>query len=315
LKLSKEFKIGVIVIISLALLYWGFNFLKGENIFSKERIFLAVYKDVSGLNKANAVIINGLNVGHVRDMYFSGNGDSRVLVEMILNDPIPIPKNSVAKIISSDLLGSKTVEILLGSSSEIAVSGDTLNSEIEASIKEEVNRQLQPLKNKAEGLLTSIDTILTMLNGLFNKSNMDNVSKSVAHMANSFENIESTTDNLDEIITQQRGRIEMIIKNIEAISANLKNNEGNLDNILTNFASISDTLSKAKLSQTVHNLQNTLNQLSLITERINSGQGSIGMLVNDDSLYIELKKSSRDLNILLEDIRQNPKKYLKFSVF
>jgi phospholipid/cholesterol/gamma-HCH transport system substrate-binding protein len=134
-------------------------------------------------------------------------------------------------------------------------------------------------------------------------------------MANSFENIESTTDNLDEIITQQRGRIEMIIKNIEAISANLKNNEGNLDNILTNFASISDTLSKAKLSQTVHNLQNTLNQLSLITERINSGQGSIGMLVNDDSLYIELKKSSRDLNILLEDIRQNPKKYLKFSVF
>ncbi|MBM3436767.1 MAG: MCE family protein, partial [Bacteroidetes bacterium] len=223
MKLSKEFKIGIIVILALALLYWGFNFLKGEDIFSKERIFIAVYKDVSGLNKANAVIINGLNVGHVRDMYFSGSGEATVVVEMILNNPIPIPKNSVAKIISSDLLGSKTVEIILGNSNDLAFSGDTLSSEIEASIKEEVNRQLQPLKNKAEGLLTSIDTILTMLNGIFNKSNTDNISKSVAHMANSFENIENTTDNLDEIMAQQKIRIETILKNIDAISSNLKN--------------------------------------------------------------------------------------------
>jgi phospholipid/cholesterol/gamma-HCH transport system substrate-binding protein len=315
LKLSKEFKIGIIVVISLALLYWGFNFLKGENIFSKERIFVSIYKDVSGLNKANAVIINGLNVGHVRDMYFSRNGGANVIVEMLLNDPVAIPKNSIAKIISSDLLGSKTVEIKLGDSPEMAITGDTLSSEIEASIREEVNRQLQPLKNKAEGLLMSIDTILTMLNGLFNKSNTDNISKSVAHMANSFEHIENTTSNLDDLMSQQKSRIESIIKNIESISLNLKDNGKNLDNILTNFSAISDSLNRAQLSQTIHNLKSTLNQLSAIGKKINSGEGSLGMLVNDDSLYLELKKSSSDLNILLEDIRQNPKKYLKFSVF
>jgi len=315
LKLSKEFKIGIIVIISLALLYWGFNFLKGEDIFSNDRIFVAVYKDVSGLNKANAVIINGLYVGHVRDMYFSQKGNATVVIEMLISDPIPIPKNSVAKIISSDLLGSKTVEIQLGTSADFAVPGDTLQSDIESSIKEEVNRQLQPLKNKAEGLLMSLDTVLTMLNGLFNKTNTDNISKSVAHMTNSFENIESTTNNLDEIIFAQKERIGTILKNIESLSQNLKDNEENLNNILTNFSAISDTLTKAQIAETMQNLKNTLNQLSDITEKINSGEGSFGMLVNDDSLYIDLQKSSKDLNLLLEDIRLNPKKYLKFSVF
>lgn len=315
MKLSKEFKIGVIVVISLALLYWGFNFLKGEDVFSNERIFIAVYKDVSGLNKANAVIINGLYVGHVRDMYFSPKGNAQVVIEMLINDPIPIPKNSVAKIISSDLLGSKTVEIQLGTSADFAVPGDTLLSEIESSIKEEVNRQLQPIKNKAEGLLMSLDTILTMINGLFNKSNTDNISRSVAHMANSFENIENTTNNLDEIVYEQKARINTILKNIESISQNLKDNGENLDNILSNFSAISDTLAKAQLTQTMQSLKSTLNQLSDITEKINSGQGSMGMLVNDDSLYIDLQKSSKDLNLLLEDIRLNPKKYLKFSVF
>lgn len=315
MKLSKEFKIGFVVIISLALLYWGFNFLKGEDIFSNERIFIAVYKDVSGLNKANAVIINGLNVGHVRDMYFGNTGDATVVVEMILNNPIPIPKNSVAKIISSDLLGSKTVEIKLGDSEIMASSGDTLSPEIEASIKEEVNRQLQPLKNKAEGLLSSIDTILTMLNGLFNPANLENITRSVEHMANSFENIDGTTGQLKEIMESQRARIEMIIKNIESISDNLKNNEDNLNTILTNFSSISDTLAKAQIAETIENLKNTLNQMAYIAEKVNSGEGSMGLLVNDDSLYVELKKTSKDLNLLLEDIKQNPKKYLKFSVF
>jgi len=315
LKLSKEFKIGLIVIISLALLYWGFNFLKGEDIFSNERVFIALYKDVGGLDKANPVTVNGLTVGHVRDMNFSNDGKANVVIELIINNSIAIPKNSIARIASSDLLGSKTVEIILGTSTEYAVSGDTLISEVEISIKEEVSRQLKPLKNKAEGLLVSIDTVITMLNSLFSKTNTDNISRSVAHIAGSFENLEKTTSTLDELMTEEKNRVERILINVESITQNLKNNEDKLNNIFANFSAISDTLAKARFYETIQEVYSTMNELSDISKKINTGEGSLGMLVNDDSLYVELEKSSRDLNLLLEDIRLNPKKYFKFSVF
>ena len=315
MKLSKEFKIGFIVIISLALLYWGFNFLKGEDVFSNERVFMALYKDVGGLDKANPVTVNGLTVGHVRNMNFSKDGKANVVVELIINNSIEIPKNSIARIASSDLLGSKTVEIILGTSSEYAESGDTLIADIEVSIKEEVSRQLKPLKNKAEGLLVSIDTVITMLNNLFSKTNTDNISRSVAHIAGSFENLEKTTGTLDDLMTEEKNRVERILINVESITLNLKNNEERLNNIFANLSTLSDTLAKAQVAETIKKVYSTMNELSAITKKINSGEGSLGMLVNNDSLYIEVEKSSRELNLLLEDIRLNPKRYVKFSVF
>lgn len=315
MKLSKEFKIGIVVIISLALLYWGFNFLKGEDIFSNERVFIAVYKDVAGLDKANPVTINGLTVGHVRNMSFSNDGQANVVIELTVNNSIPIPENSIARIASSDLLGSKTVEIVLGDSPVFANSGDTLISEIEISIKEEVSRQLKPLKNKAEGLLISIDTVITMLNNLFSKTNTENISRSVAHIAGSFENLEHTTSTLDNLMTEEKSRLERILENVESITLNLKNNENKLNNIFSNFSAISDTLAKANISETFQKINTTLGEFSAISKKINAGEGSLGMLINNDSLYIGLEKSSEELNLLLEDIRLNPKRYVKFSVF
>jgi len=315
LKLSKEFKIGLIVTLALALLYWGINFLKGEDIFSSERVFYAIYQDVAGLEKTNPVTINGLNVGQVRNMYFTNEFSAMVTIEIIINNPINIPANSSAKIVSSDLLGSKAVEILLGKGNVLAQSGDTLSAEIEMSIKDEVNRQLQPIKSKAEDLMGSIDTVLTMLQSVFSYDNSDNFAKSVKHIANSFENLESTTSTLDTLITGQKSRIEGILLNIESITANLKNNEDNLNNIIANFSSVSDSLAKIKFAETMYNVDKTMSQMASVTEKINNGEGSLGMLVNNDSLYIGLEKSSKELNLLLEDIRLNPKKYVKFSVF
>lgn len=315
MKISKEFKIGVVVAIALALLYWGINFLKGEDIFSNERVYLAVYNDVGGLQKANPVRINGLIVGQVRNMLFTDNGDASIVIELVIKDKLPIPANSTAKIISSDLLGSKAVDIILGDTPELAQSGDTLVAEIEVSIKDEVNRQLRPLKNKAVELMSSIDTVLYLLNGLFSESNTDNIARSVGHLANTFENLESTTSTLDTIMSGQKSRLERIFTNIEMITKNLEANEENLNTIFTNFAAVSDTLAKARIAETIANVNEVMLEIGGITEKINSGEGSLGMLVNNDSLYIELQKTSKDLNLLLEDIRLNPKKYLKFSVF
>ena len=315
MKLSKEFKIGLVVTISFALLYWGINFLKGNDVFSNERIFMAVYDDVAGLEKTNPVTINGLGVGQVRNMWFTDDGQAMVVIELILKNKIDIPANSTAKIISSDLLGSKAVEIRLGNSPELAQSGDTLISEVEVSIKDEVNRQLQPLKVKAENLMSSIDTVLTMLQSLFSSDNTDNFSKSVKSIANSFENLESTTGTLDTIISDQKTRMEEIFENIESITSNLRNNEDKLNNIIANFSAVSDSLAKVRFAQTMEKVDQTMLELSEISGKINRGEGSLGMLVNNDSLYIELEKTSKDLNLLLEDIRLNPKKYVRFSVF
>ena len=289
--------------------------MKGKDVFSNERVFIAVYNAVAGLEKTNPVTINGLAVGQVRNMRFTDDGQARVVIELLLKNQIDIPRNSSAKIVSSDLLGSKAVEIKLGNSPELAQPGDTLVSEVEASIKDEVNRQLQPLKVKAESLMSSIDTVLTMLQSVFSSDNTDNFAKSVKSIANSFENLESTTGTLDTLITGQKNRMERIFENIEAITQNLKNNEGELNNIIANFSSVSDTLAKVKFAQTMARVDKTMHELAQISQKINQGDGSLGMLINDDSLYIELEKTSRDLNLLLEDIRLNPKRYVRFSVF
>lgn len=315
MRIKKEFIIGAIVTISLALLYWGVNFLKGESIFSNERVFIAVYDDVAGLEKANPITINGLQVGQVRNMYFTTDGSANVVLELIIRNTVDIPANSTAKIISSDLLGSKAVELNLGNSQEFAQSGDTLISELEVSIKEEVNRQLRPLKTKAEDLMSQIDTVLTMLQGLVSDDNTDNFSKSVKHIANSFENLESTTSTLDTLMSGQKNRLENILANIESITYNLKQNEENINNIMANFSSLSDSLAKIEFAKTMANVDKAMKDMASISDKINRGEGSMGMLVNNDTLYMELEKSSRELNLLLEDIRLNPKKYVRFSVF
>ncbi len=315
MRIKKEFIIGALVTISLALLYWGINFLKGESIFSNERVFIAVYDDVAGLEKANPITINGLQVGQVRNMYFTTDGSANVVLELIVRNNLDIPRNSTAKIISSDLLGSKAVELNLGTSNELAQSGDTLSSELEMSIKEEVNRQLRPLKMKAENLMSQIDTVLTMLQGLVSDDNTDNFSKSVKHIANSFENLENTTSTLDTLMSGQKNRLENILANIESITYNLKQNEENINNIMANFSAVSDSLAKIEFAKTMASVDKAMKDMASISDKINRGEGSLGMLVNNDTLYIELEKSSRELNLLLEDIRLNPKKYVRFSVF
>ncbi|NOX46922.1 MAG: MCE family protein [Chlorobi bacterium] len=315
MKIKKEFKIGFVVLVALGLLYWGFNFLKGEDVFSRERVYIAVYNNVGGLGKANPVFINGLRVGQVRDMYFQSETTSEVVVEMIITNPVPIPKNSVANIFDADLLGSKAIEISLGNSKEHAVSGDTLIASKEISLKDQVSKQFEPLKDKAEQLMLSIDTMLIGLNQLFDKSNTANISKSVEYIANSFQNLESTTATLDSMMTEQKKRIGHILVNTESISRNLAENGENFDHIMANLSSFSDSLAQTNFKSTINSANKAMNDVAAIVKRINDGEGSLGLLVNDDSLYIELAKSSHELNLLLEDIRKNPKKYVKVSVF
>jgi phospholipid/cholesterol/gamma-HCH transport system substrate-binding protein len=315
LKFSREFKIGFLFILATAVLVWGFSFLKNKNILYKERVLIAVYNHVNGLNPSNPVYINGVKVGQVGKVYFNPDMKGDIIVQLVFTDKFPVPSNSVARIFSEDLMGSKAIEILLGTSPEIAQSGDTLSTDVETSLKDAVNQQILPLKLKAEDLLSSIDSLLVTVKGIFNKDIREDLSASIKSIRQTLSNLESTTQNLDTLVILQSGRLSSILYNIDMITRNLNSNSDEISRVLGNLASLSDTIASSNISGIIHNLDRTVGDLSVVMTRIENGEGTLGLLINDDKLYRELEKSATDLNLLLEDIRLNPKRYVRISVF
>jgi len=315
IKINREFKIGIFFVLILLIFIWGINFLKSKDIFSRERKCFAFYEKVDGLVPSNPIYISGVKVGYVGSVNFVSNESSKVKVTLVFNSPIKIPKNSIAKIYSSDLMGSRAVQIIMGNSPNDVVNGDTLGTDIEADLKEEINRQVLPLKIKAEEMMSSFDSVLIAVKLVFNESTRNNIAKSFENIKITLDNIKNTTFNLDTLVTTQRNRLSMIISNIESISHNIRNNNEKISNIINNLSSISDTLAKTKINQTINSTNKALSDVNIILEKINRGEGSLGLLINNDSLYKNLNSSALDLDVLLKDIKQNPEKYFKISIF
>jgi phospholipid/cholesterol/gamma-HCH transport system substrate-binding protein len=315
LKISKEFRIGFLFVLAIIVLIWGFNFLKNKNILYKEKVLYGIYQNVNGLNPSNPVFISGVKVGQVGRVFFDPSLNGNIIVELVFTDKFPIPKNSIARIFSTDLMGSKGVEIQLGHGPEIAVNGDTLQADVETSLKDAVNQQIMPLKLKAEDLLSSIDTMVIAVQGVLNKQAIEDLNASIKSIRQTFTNLESTTQNLDTLVVLQSGRLSSILYNIDMITRNLNSNSSEINRVLVNLASVSDTLARSNISGVIQKINTTFTDLANILERVNNGEGTLGLLVKDDKLYNDLQKSASELNLLLEDIRVNPKRYVRISVF
>ncbi len=307
--------IGLSFLIALALFIWGYNFLKGKNIFSKQTIFYAKYEEVSGLEVANPVLINGYRVGQVNELFFDPSMSGDIIVVLMLENQFPIPKDTYARIISADIMGSKAVELDIGIAEDLAVSGDTLATSLEASLKDAVSAQVQPIKMKAENLLLSIDSLVVAIQTVFNESAVENLTKSFNDIRKTFANLQSTTSNIDTLVDRESNRIASILENIDSLSYTLKHNRGNISNIINNLEVVSDSLARADIPGTFKRANKSLEKLDVILAQIQSGEGSLGLLLHNDTLYMEVEKSAEELNKLLEDIRLNPKRYVKFSLF
>jgi phospholipid/cholesterol/gamma-HCH transport system substrate-binding protein len=315
LRFSREIKVGFVFVVAIAVMIWGLMYLKGLEIFKSKRIFYAQYDYVNGLVAANPVSIKGLKVGQVKKLYFSKKDPGKIIVELVIENDYPIPKNSVAKIVSTGLIGSKEIEISLGDLKQLLKSGDTLQALTEATLGEEVNRQILPLKKKAENLISSIDTVATIIQELLNKNTRDNLVLAIEHVKEALQNLAHTTYNIDTLVETQRMHLASIISNVESISYNLRQNNDKIKNILSNFSDISDSLAKANIPAILNNIDRTISDLDGAIRKINKGEGSVGLLLNDEKLYNEVTKAAKDLNLLLEDIKANPSKYVKVSVF
>ncbi len=314
-KITRELKIGVLFIITIAVVIWGVNFLKSKDIFSSQKICYAYYPRVDGLVASNPVYINGIKVGYVKNVAFISNTSSNIKVTIVFSSELSIPNNSIARIYSADLMGSKAVEILMGSSKSYLMGGETIQSDVETDLKEEISRQVIPLKMKAEELMSSFDSVLNAVKLVFNQSTQHNLSKSFENIKITLDNIKNTSYNVDTLVSTQRNRLISIIANFESISHNIRDNNDKITNIITNFSSLSDTLAKANINQTILTANKVLSDMSDVMLKINKGEGTIGLLVNNDSLYKRLETSSKNLDLLLEDFRLHPERYVKISVF
>ncbi len=316
MKKSKEIKIGVITVVAIAILYWGFNYLKGSNLFNKKQIYYAVYDQVNGLVNSSAVTVNGYKIGIVENISFiQGDKKGRLLVRISINNKdIEIPDNSVAKI-QNDLLGTASIVIAMGNSNTMANSGDTLKSELATTLQQEVSMQMLPIKVKAESLMLSLDSVLAVVHYIFNDKTRENLSHTFESIKITIQNLEHASFSVDTLLTTQKYKLSAIVSNVESISKNIKNNNENITNILNNFSSLSDTLVKADINKTINNANEALADFNQIMQKINSGEGSLGLLINNDSLYNKLESSSSNLDLLIIDLKENPSRYVNFSLF
>jgi phospholipid/cholesterol/gamma-HCH transport system substrate-binding protein len=315
LKNRKVYTVALSFVLALVLFIWGFNFLKGKDVFNKEQLYIVEYKEVNGLIKSNPVVINGLRVGQVRDIYFHPSLNGKLIVVLALTTKFPVPDNSIARIFSSDLMGSKAIELQLGTSKTYLMPNDTLLSSIEASLMDEVNAQVLPLKNKAETLLSSVDSLVVILQTILSENAKDNIFSSLQSVSATIQNLERTTLVIDSVVSTESSRISSILYNIELITRNFEQNNGEINTILSNMAALSDSLVKADIGSVVHHADASLAELNKLLDAINRGQGTVGQMMQNDTLYYQLEKSAEELNKLLEDVRLNPKRYVKFSLF
>lgn len=315
MKVSREFKVGLVAIIAILLLYWGFNYLKGQNIFEDKRVYYAVYSRVDGLTAARPIMINGFQVGQVEQVYFHPDGSGRLVVKLQMTSEFPIAENTIASIQSTDLLGEKSIEFILGDSPQPAESGDTLVSNIKLTLTEEVNQQVAPLKSKAEHLFASMDTALTLVSGFLNEDTRDNFMETFNSIRRSFQQLENTVYNLDYTVDETKTDIIMSAQNITDLTNTLSENSEQLGNTIQNLNTISDSLAQVRFVETFASLERALASTEQVMEKVNKGEGSLGMLVNDPELYQNLEDASRQLDLLLLDVKYNPKRYVNFSVF
>lgn len=315
MKISKEIRAGLVALIALVLLYWGANFLKGTDLLERKRSFYATYHHIDGLMPSRPVVINGYSVGQVDDIYFHPDGSGKLVVKFSVADNFEFSTNTVAKIASVGLLGERTLELILMKGEQVAQSGDTLASDIQASLSDEVNQQVAPLKQKAENLLGSLDSAIILITGFLNEDTRKNFTETFESVRRSFQTLEHTVTVFDEILTENQGNLNGTMSNLNSISANLRKNNEELTQILKNLASVSDTLASSDLAGTLRSLKGAVQGTDSLITGIANGKGTLGQLAANPELYNNLLDATEQLERLLLDIKYNPNRYVHFSMF
>lgn len=308
MKIANETKVGILAVIALAGLILGFNFLKGSSLFQHSKILYALFDNVDGMEVSNAVQVDGLTIGNITAIGETDPDLSRgILVTITLKKNVNIPRNSIATL-NPGLLQSPTIVIAKGDATNYLQNGDTLQTKKKANIISQIQQNLDPIIAKLDGTLTSLDSLVEVIGGMFDPKTKNNFSAIIANMAGS-------TAELQKLLNTQTGYLAQSLKNLSDFTSNLSKNDGHITETLDNLDKTTASLASAKIPETVQNLDNMLNDLRATLAKVNSNNGTLGLLMNDKRLYQNLTSTSRSLNTLLDDFRLHPKRYVNVSVF
>lgn len=304
MKITREFKTGVVFIAIIALFIWGYNFLKGMNLFNGPlTTYYTEYNNVQGLNTASVVTINGVEVGKVIGINFNKEEAKRgqLIVEFSVENNFQFSKNSVAKIYSASLMGGKSLAIVPSYEGETAKPGDFLKGEIESDIFSSVTEKLNPLQAKVENVIVSADSLMTGLTDILDVKSRNNLKASIAQLNETISNFKTISESVNELVKNNDDKLAKTISNTQVITKNL--------------SKLSDSLVNANFGATLKNLETSISSLSKILANIENGEGSMGKLMTDEQMYINLTNASKELEELLREMKENPKRFVHFSLF
>ena len=301
MKLSREVKTGIIVIGGILLFIMGFSFLKSTPIFDNSKTFYAVYPNVGGLQSGTTVSINGFSVGKVNDIKFLDE-KGNLLVTFTVGNDFKFSKNSLVELYDTGIIGGKGLQIRpVFDATGIAQSGDTLQSETRPGITDLAQQKLTPLVRKFESAISGADSVLVNVNSVLDSNTKKELKEVIGGLNVLITSLNKSTTSLNSVLEGNREKLDNSFKNFEVLTSN--------------FAKLSDSLNSAGLGRTLASLESTMASLDQVTQKIENGEGTFGLLMNDKELYSNLNSTSRELELLLQDFRLNPKRYVNVSVF
>ncbi|WP_339662099.1 MlaD family protein [Croceibacter atlanticus] len=301
MKITREVKTAVLVLSAIALLIFGYYFLKGNNLLDGSRTFYAVYDDVEGLARSSKVTINGLQVGKVTDIQIIDSRGNLAITFTVEND-FEFSKNSIARIYGGGIIGGKSLAIVpTYEQGQMAKDGDTLKSEIEEGLLELVNDRLTPLQKKIENVIVSVDSLVNGFNEILDPNTRQNLRNSFASLDRTMASLENTSGTLNGILTDNKPKLDRTFTNLDEMSYN--------------FNSFSDSLAEVNLAGIVNDFEEIAADLKNVAAKANSKDGTVGKLLNDPKVYDNLDRATKQLEQLLQDVKLNPKRYVHISVF
>ena len=302
--MSRELKTGFIAVVIVALFVWGFNFLKGENIFAKnQRIYFVEYDNIQGLKKSSSVTINGLHVGTVVNIEFNKDPEKKgkLVVELLIENDFEFSKKSIAKIYSASLMGGQSLAIIPSYEGELALSGTYLAGEVESDIFSTVGEKLNPLQAKLESVIVSADSLLLGLNQTLTIESRKSLNRSIKGLEFTIGDIRKTLGSVNQLLDSSK--------------VGIKNTFDNTRVITENFMKLSDTLLNANIGLTIRKTQKSLDYINDLMAGIERGEGSFGKFVKDDTMYNNLTNMSKEMEELIREMKLNPKRFVHFSLF
>jgi len=313
MKISNETKIGALTTVAVVFLILGFNFLKGKSVLKTGFFLYAKYSDLKKLSASNAVFANGYQIGTI----YSTTSDlslQSLIVEIKLGQNYQIPANSIASI-ETNPLGAPVMNIQLGNSTKFLQTGDTLRSAENAGMLGALTNKLGPLSDQLTVALVTLDSLMRNFNSILDPHTKGNLQSVIANLNTATLSITRSTVSLEHLLNVQTGTLSKSLENVSVFTANLAKNNDKIDSTLTYLAATTKSLSEADIDGLVNKFKESADSLSSIINSVNSPNGSLGALINDKSLYNNLNNITRSLNVLIDDLRVHPKRYVNVSVF